>query len=192
MKAKPQYHNFSLFHVSFHFLRRSIATIFSQVGFLFCCADTPAAFLVPCKRRGQQPLDLLCSILRMLQATLFPFHSTQFIHACSLIVITTVSSIVDNSVSQGTDPQRRRVDTHIEMEAWHQFAFIITRVLHNSVISNISHALLSISSPQLATICSCLSHQLMKCEYLFHYPSQFLCLLHRPLFFSHRLTLSSF
>jgi hypothetical protein len=34
---------------------------------MFCSPDALAAFLVPCKRRGQQPLAILCNILRMLQ-----------------------------------------------------------------------------------------------------------------------------
>lgn len=52
--------------------RRRVGQIFSQVGYLFCCPDAPAAFLVPCKRTGQIPLSLLSNILRMLQVSTFP------------------------------------------------------------------------------------------------------------------------
>ena len=48
-------------------LLRSVSKIFSHIGFMFCSPDALAAFLVPCKRRGQQPLAILCNILRMLQ-----------------------------------------------------------------------------------------------------------------------------
>ena len=53
-------------------LLRSVSKIFSHIGFMFCSPDALAAFLVPCKRRGQQPLAILCNILRMLQV--FPLQ----------------------------------------------------------------------------------------------------------------------
>ncbi len=80
------------------------------------------------------------------------------------------------------DPQRRKVDTHVENDAWNQFAFSLTSILHSYVIFNISHALTSLVPSQVATICSCLSEELSKCA-----PFQIYCIV-----FSNQLMPSPF
>ena len=61
------------------------------------------------------------------------------------------------------DPQRRKVDTHVEMDAWNRYAFVLISILHSSVISRISSALPAMTQAQLDIICNCLSDDLSKC-----------------------------
>jgi hypothetical protein len=61
------------------------------------------------------------------------------------------------------DPQRRKVDTHVEMDAWNRYAFVLISILNSSVISRISSALSAMTQAQLDIICNCLSDDLSKC-----------------------------
>ncbi len=63
------------------------------------------------------------------------------------------------------DPQRRKVDAHIEIDGWNRYAFVLTSILHSSVISQISRALPVMTQAQLDIICNCLSDELSKCVF---------------------------